>query len=146
LVQHSKLGIVDKTRKGTDKGLLALPLPKINPNIVSGMSIFTSIAFLLSFQFSKPLAFVFIVLTLLLDWLDGLIARKHNLSSEEGYMVDVTADRISEGIMFILFPIWFILFAINNMLTMISFTKNRHIILPLRHIFLVYFIIIFLLV
>lgn len=141
MADHDKLEIVKKLRAMTDYYLLRLPLPKINPNIVSGLSIISSLGFVLSLsESSLKLPFAFLIITLLLDWLDGLIAKKHSLASEKGYIVDVASDRLSEAIIFIpfFFP-WFYLFTINMILTMFSFVGNRHIILPLRAIFAVYF-------
>lgn len=135
----NKLKIVEKIREKTDYIFLKLPLPKINPNIISGFSILTSLVFILVLSYPW-LAFIFIIITIMLDWFDGLIAKKHHTVSEQGYMVDLTADRLSEGIMFIpFFMPCFFLFALNNVLTLIGFTKKTHIILPLRHLFLVYF-------
>jgi len=83
---------------------------------------------------------MFLLLNLGLDWLDGLVARKYHLVSEEGYMVDVAADRLSEGILFVMFMMpWFYLFALNNIMTILSFKEKKHIILPLRQAFLIYF-------
>jgi len=140
MAEHGKLCFVKKMRKVTDHVFLKMPLPRVNPNMVSGLSLVTSVFFLLTLN-SAILAFSFLLLTLLLDWFDGLIAKKHNLCSEEGYMVDITADRLSEGIIFsaFLFP-WFHLFALNTVLTMLSFSRKKHVIIPLRHIFLVFFL------
>lgn len=89
------------------------------------------------------ITFAFLILTLLLDWLDGLIAKKHNLVSEKGYIVDVAADRLSEAIIFIpFFYPWFYFFTLNMLLTIAGFIKNRHIILPLRAIFAAYLLLI----
>jgi len=142
MVEGNKLEFVRKIRYITDYFLLKMPLPRINPNIISGLSILTSLTFILVVKHSSALGCALLVMTLFLDWLDGLVARRYNLSSEEGYMVDVTSDRLSEGIIFIPFFVpWFYLFALNNILTIYSFTRKRHVVLPLRHIFLVYFII-----
>ena len=139
---HGKLGSVKRMREATDSILLRLPLPRINPNVISGLSILTSLLFLLVLNLSAWLALAFIMVTIVLDWLDGLVAKKHNLCSEEGYMVDIASDRLSEGIMFIpFFMPWFFLFALNNVLALAGFTRNRHIILPLRHLFLIWFLV-----
>lgn len=132
-----KFRIIKQIRAVTDYYLLKLPLPKINPNIVSGMTIMTSLGFVFSLSESSPkLPFAFLMLTLLFDSLDGLITRKHNIASEKGYIVDLTSDRISEAILVIpfFFP-WFYFFVINMILTLFSFVSNKHIILPLRAIF-----------
>ncbi len=138
MAEHGKLGFVKRVRDITDELLLQLPLPKTNPNRISGLSLVTSVLFILTLD-QPALSLSFLFLTLLLDWLDGLVAKKHGLCCEEGYMVDVTSDRLSEGIMFsaFFFP-WFPLFALNTLLTLLSFKKNTHIAIPLRHIFFLY--------
>jgi len=141
MAEHDKLKWVRRIREATDRAFLKLPLPNIKPNIISGLSILTSMLFILVLKYSLILAFILIIATLLLDWLDGLVAKKRNSCSEEGYMVDVVSDRLSEGIMLIPFFVpWFYLFALNSILTLLSFAKSRHIIIPLRHLFLVYFL------
>lgn len=127
-------------RSRVDKLGLALTFPDMNPNIVSGFSILTSMLFVLLLHFLPVMSMVFLIITILLDWFDGLMARKFERTSEEGYMVDVTSDRLSEGIIFsvIFFP-WFFLFTLNCLLTIKSFARRQHVILPLRHIFLVFY-------
>jgi len=139
---HNKLRLVRKARAMVDHVLLRPPLPRVNPDVLSGLSIITSLVFTLALRYSSVAALVLIIVTLLLDWFDGLIAQKHNLFSEEGYIVDLASDRLSEGIMFIpfFFP-WFYLFLVNAILTVFSFTKKKHVILPLRQAFLVVFLI-----
>lgn len=140
MVKNNRLKYVRKIREVTDYILLKMPLPKINPNIISGLSILTSLLFILTLKYSSILAFILIIITLLLDLFDGLIAKKYNSCSEEGYIVDVASDRLSEGIMFINFFIpWFYLFVLNTILTVFSVANDKHIVLPLRHIFLIYF-------
>jgi phosphatidylglycerophosphate synthase len=119
---------------------LALPLPNINPNVISGFSIITSLMFLLSMRFSVFLSLLFLAVTLLLDWFDGLISRKLGLVSEDGYLVDLASDRFSEGIIFVafFFP-WFYLFLANCILSIIAVTRRRHLMLPLRHVFLIFY-------
>ena len=134
-----KLKYVKKIRGMADSVLLNLPLARINPNAVSGASVLASLLFILTLDY-PAIAFFFIIATLLLDLLDGAIARKYGMASEEGYMADAMSDRLSEGIMFIpFFMPWFYLFAINAALTILSFAAKRHIILPLRHVFMVYY-------
>jgi|SRR3989344_678086 len=138
-----KLNFVKRFREIIDAPILLLPLPNINPNIISGLSVITSILFLLFLK--KPIiAFIFLLFTLIFDWIDGIIARKYNSTSDEGYIVDVICDRISESLMFIPFFIpWFILFALNSLLLMISIRIGKHISLPLRHAFLIYYLVIY---
>ena len=136
-----KLEHVRRIREVVDRSLLRLPLPRINPSIVSGLSVLTTLAFVLALRRSAALAAVFLALTLSLDWLDGLIAKKHNLSSEEGHIADVMSDRLSEGIMAIPFFVpWFYLFVLNSVMTVLSIIKKRHIVFPLRQAFMVWFL------
>lgn len=139
--EPSKPKYVRRMRAATDYIFLKMPLPKINPNVISGLSVLTSLFFLSSLKYSSALAFILATITLLLDWFDGLVAKKHNLCSEQGYLVDVTSDRLSEGIMFIpFFMPWYYLFVLNSILTVISVTRKKHTILPLRFVFLICFL------
>lgn len=127
-------------RNATDAILMALPLPNINPNTISGLSIITSMLFLLLVRRYPFAALVFLIMTLIFDWADGVIAKKFGTASEEGYLADVASDRFSEGIIFLVFFFpWFYFFSLNCLLAIISVRKNRHIILPLRHAFLVFY-------
>ena len=129
-------------RNYTDKLGLMLPLPNIRPSIVSGLSVVTSMLFLYCSTFSAYAAFAFLFTTLMLDWFDGLIARKYGSTSEEGYIIDVASDRFSESLILVtpafFFP-WFLFFTINCVLAMISVARERHLIIPLRHVFLIFY-------
>ena len=92
---------VKRLRAIIDSVGLQLPLPRINPSLVSALSVVTSLAFILVLKHSPVLALLLVVMTLLLDWFDGLIAKKRELCSREGYLVDPVADRASEAILFI---------------------------------------------
>jgi hypothetical protein len=140
---HVKMGFVRKFRSVTDGLFLKLPLPDVKPSSISGLSVMASVAFALVFRHSPAWAAALLAIIILLDWLDGLVAKKHGRCSEEGYMADVAADRISEGIIFVqAFNPWFILFAINCLLSYASFAKSRHVILPLRHLFFIYLVLV----
>ncbi|MEM5771443.1 MAG: CDP-alcohol phosphatidyltransferase family protein [Candidatus Aenigmatarchaeota archaeon] len=117
-----------------------LYLPKVNPNLISSFTVILSIIFILIFDFHRFIAAILLILILILDALDGEIARRYKLNNKEGYIIDVTCDRLSEALIFFpfFFP-WFFLFAFNLFLTILSFNKKIHIILPLRHLFLIYF-------
>ena len=140
LASNSKLDFVKRLRGVMDRAGNFFPLPNINPNIVSGLSIITSMLFVLFIRLSVLISLLFLLITLILDWFDGLIARKFRKTSEEGYLVDVASDRFSEGIIFaaFFFP-WFYLFLANCILSMASVAKKRHLILPLRHVFIVFY-------
>jgi len=128
---------VKKFRAIIDPVGLHLPLPRINPSLVSALSVVTSLAFVLVLKRSPAAALSLAVITLLLDWFDGLIAKKYEMCSREGYLVDLAADRVSEAILFIpyFFP-WFYLFIVNSALTVFGIARHKHIILPLRAAFI----------
>jgi len=132
---------VKRVRAIIDSVGLQLPLPKVNPSTVSALSVVTSLAFVLVLKHSPVLALLLVVVTLLLDWFDGLIAKKYELCSREGYLVDLVADRASEAILFIpYFAPWFYLFILNGVLTLFGTAKHKHILLPLRAVFIVAFV------
>lgn len=98
--------------------------------------------FVLFLNYSYLLSAVLLVITILLDWFDGLIAKKFGRESEGGYFVDLVSDRLSEGIIFsVMFFPWFFLFTLNCILSMSAVVKKKHVIIPLRHIFLVFYVI-----
>lgn len=140
MAENTKFRSVNSLRSKVDRFGLALPLPNVNPNFVSGLSILTSMLFVLFLRISPIISIIFLIITVLFDWFDGLIAKKFGRASEEGYLVDLVSDRLSEGIMFsvVFFP-WFFLFTLNCLLTMRAVVKKKHVIIPLRHIFLVYY-------
>lgn len=138
MAKGRKFGFVNRTREAVDRVGLALPLPNVNPNVLSGISIITSFAFLALFKFSIILSFLFLIITLLLDWFDGLVAKKFFRTSEEGYLADLTSDRLSEGVMFVIFFPWFCVFVINCALSIFSVKRNKHVIIPARHFFVIF--------
>jgi phosphatidylglycerophosphate synthase len=128
-----------------NKALSWVPLPKISPNLVSVLSVVSVVIGLIFLNKSAALFFACVVLSMIFDGLDGMIARKHNLTSEGGYIVDVLFDRLSEGIIFVGFmPWWFALFGLNVFLTIFSYKKGVHMILPLKFLFIIYYAIFFL--
>jgi len=133
----TKFGFVKKVRAASDAVLLRLPLPKVNPNLVSALSIASSIGFIITVKNNPVLGWMLLLATLTLDVMDGLIARKHHLATEDGYFIDLVSDRASEAIIFTHeLGLWYPLVAINLALTQYSVKTGRHIILPLRHIYL----------
>ncbi|MEM5860905.1 MAG: CDP-alcohol phosphatidyltransferase family protein [Candidatus Aenigmatarchaeota archaeon] len=117
-----------------------LYLPKVNPNLISSFTVILSIIFVLIFNFHRFIAAILLIIILILDALDGEIARRYKINNKEGYIVDVTCDRLSEALIFFpFFSPWFFLFTLNLFLTILSFNKKIHAILPLRHLFLIYF-------
>lgn len=142
-----RLKPVQKIRTRLDNLALKLPLPKINPNALSFLSVVFSLIFWFASKnedklWSTGIAIACLIIIIMLDWLDGLVAKKYKSASKFGWLVDVFADRLSEGILFLsfIFP-WFYLFVLNVVLSIISYRTKVHFILPLRIIFLIYFLI-----
>jgi len=142
-IKHLQSSII--MRRIGDAVFKYIPLPKIHPDIVSALSVLMSVAFL----FRDDLGFQIIVLlvVLLLDIFDGAIAKKYQFrkspeEEQQGWMVDVTLDRVSEGIIAIAFFVpLFPLFMLNTFLSLWSFRKKIHIILPLRQLLFLYLLI-----
>lgn len=140
-----KLKSSEYVRKIGENIFRIVPLPKINPDVVSALSLVISVFIL----FTANIYHQVLILSLvwLLDILDGAIAIKHHVRKTEedklkGWMVDVTADRLSEGIISLAYFIpMFPLFILNTILTLWSFKKKIHIILPLRQGLFVYLLI-----
>lgn len=110
-------------------------LRKVDANMISGLSLaLTPIAYLLLSERAILASIVTIFLVLLLDLLDGIVAHaKGQTSSKDGWMVDVTVDRISEAIISLALSRVFILFTILNMgLALLSYHYEKHVIIPLR--------------
>jgi hypothetical protein len=136
---RNKAGWVRALRETSDRLLLRLPLPRINPSYVSGASLVGSLLFLAVLPYSHAAALALLAAVVVLDWLDGITAQKHHLWSREGYAIDLAADRISEGLIFVPFFVpWFYLFVLNALLTLVSVARQKHTILPLRQAFLLY--------
>lgn len=137
---------IQKFREYIDYYPAKLPLPKINPDLFSFLSVIFSLFFLIiwrsSFPQKIPIALTCLIIALMLDWLDGLIARKQKIASKRGWLVDAICDRLSEGLIFLpfFFP-WFYLFLWNALFLIISYLTKKQILLPLRQFFLIYLII-----
>ena len=70
---------------------------------------------------------------LFFDVIDGVVARMRGVTSDSGYITDVSLDRVSEAIIFYsLSRICIILVILNTALTLYSYKFEKHIILPIR--------------
>jgi phosphatidylglycerophosphate synthase len=118
-----------------------LPLLKhLNANMISGFSLALSlIAYLLIAERAILASVVALFFVMLLDALDGIVARaKDQTSSNGGWVVDVSVDRVSEAVISLALSRVFILFTILNMgLALLSCHYKKHAIIPLRHAILV---------
>jgi hypothetical protein len=144
LALPANLKFVEKFREIVYYLPLKLAIPKLNPKIICGMTLITSLLAVILLNYSFIFFFFMLVATLLLDWLESLAAKKHNLLSEEAYACNIMSDRLSESLLFIFFfSPWFILFLLNCLLTFVSLKRGKHLALPLRHFFLIYLIFIY---
>jgi hypothetical protein len=112
-------------------------LKQVDANMISGLGLaFTPIAYLLLSERAILASIITIFFVLLLDVLDGIVARtKGQTSSREGWMVDVSVDRISEAIICLALSRVFILLTIINMgLALLSCHYKKHAIMPLRQV------------
>lgn len=115
-------------------------VPKVNPSVYQVIAILLSFIFLVSRESGIRFLLAFVIICL--DWWDGATARRYGLAGEEGYMIDVVVDRLSELVMF--FPlyggvpgiIWFVLSLVNLIMSFVSYKTGRHAILPLRFAYL----------
>lgn len=135
-----------KFRKPIDDFIVKIPFPKINPDYISFSTLITTIISVYFFANGKLWVFwVFLLITLLLDWLDGTIARKYKMESIKGWWLDKIIDRISETIIFSFVWLPGLLFIPIGILIMFLSYKNKFPFLlmfmpPLRFILLaVYF-------
>ncbi|MFH1367400.1 MAG: CDP-alcohol phosphatidyltransferase family protein [Patescibacteria group bacterium] len=137
-----KFELINKSRKVIDLWILRLPLPNINPSLISFLALPFSLAFILLWDKNKLISLILLMIILILDWLDGLVAKKYGRSSERGWLTDVSTDRFSEGIIFLIFITpWFYLFLLNIFLTYFSYKlKKFSLILPLRQLFFIYLV------
>ena len=111
---------------------------------ISGLSLVCSLLVYVLFSKRMMIGGIFALFSVLfLDALDGAVARaKGQATSKEGWIVDVSVDRISEAFISIALSRVFIFLAIfNTGLTIYSYKFKRCIIIPLRQI--LFFILIF---
>lgn len=126
-------------------GILALAKRSpLSPNLISWLSVLTSIMVYFSFSIGLNLSGIILLFSVLvLDLLDGLVARSKHMDSEHGQLVDAACDRMSELIIFSSEPVilsrfnpWIFLAVANLYLTIVHLKNFRVFILPLRHVFL----------
>jgi phosphatidylglycerophosphate synthase len=115
-------------------------LKRLNPNMISGLSlVFSPIVYLLISERAILASIIVLFLVMLLDVLDGIVARaKGQVSSKDGWIVDVSVDRVSEAVISLALSRIFILITILNMsLALLSYHYKKHAIIPLRQAILV---------
>lgn len=137
MVQIPKRHFIAKSyRPLMDKLEKYMIFPFKNPSHYQVVGLLLSICYL----YAKSPATQSLILgtILILDWMDGAAARKYNLASREGWIIDVFVDRISEGFIFTpalfspLGTIFFLLYILNIFLSIFSVKTGIHFILPVR--------------
>lgn len=135
-----RTGLANFYRSALDKWEKYLVFPLKNPSYYQVIGLMLSVVYL----FSSTLIFqsVIVGIILILDWMDGAVARRYNLVGREGWMIDVVVDRLSEGFIFaaLLFTpigmVFFALYILNIFLSMYSVKSGKHLVLPLRFVWL----------
>ncbi len=114
-------------------------IKRLNPNIISGLSLICSLVFYFLISRRMMVSCVAaLFLVLFLDTLDGVVARGNGKAfSEEGWIVDVSVDRISEALISLaLSRVYAFLVIINIGLVFYSYKFKNHVIIPLRQLLL----------
>ena len=114
-------------------------IKRLNPNIISGLSLICSLVFYLLISRRMMVSCVAaLFLVLFLDTLDGVVARGNGKAfAEEGWIVDVSVDRISEALISLaLSRVYAFLVIINIGLVFYSYKFKNHVIIPLRQLLL----------
>ena len=105
--------------------------------IVRIILLFIGIAFIYSRNlYGEIAAFVIVLSVIVMDWLDGYIARRRNIATSFGAVMDIMGDRIVEGSLWIVFahihlvPVWVPLIVIvrgfiTDTLRSIALTKGK---------------------
>jgi phosphatidylglycerophosphate synthase len=140
-----------KFRKPIDDLIVKIPFPRINPDYISYSTLITTIISVYFFKKNNLGLFcLFLGLTLLLDWMDGTIARKYHLESKKGWILDKTIDRISEIILFtFIWPLGLIFVPLEILIMYLSYNRKFPIFLmfipPLRLVLLLIYLVILIL-
>jgi len=120
-------------------------LPKINPYSYYLTTIILSFSFF--YLESARLKIIIMLLVLISDWLDNATIRQHYKNSVDSWTSDVLINRLSEGLIFTaevdhrMGKLFFLLWLGNIMLSFHSVEVKKHLILPIR--FLYIFILLF---
>jgi len=119
-----------------------ISLSFLNPNYLQIIALILSFIYL--FIDNNVTRLIIVTVVLISDWLDGATARSQKITSKEGWMIDVAVDRISEGFIFAIHldtyvgKVFFGLYVLNTILSMYSISSKKHLILPLRFMWLIY--------
>lgn len=131
-----------------ERWFASLPLPQVNPDVVSGICLLLAFLFVAAvYQGGNDVAWVFLAAHLFLCGIADALARQWRAAHDRDDLLhaqrlDLFVDRASELLLFsaaaFLWP-WLFLFVVNTFLTLLSMLRHRSYILPLRLAFFVYF-------
>jgi hypothetical protein len=117
----------------------------IYPNKLFGLTLITSLLFVITIKKNALLAIFILLLTILINYYGYEVRKKYYQNNENALMCELASARLSESLIFILFlKPWYFFFIINCLLTLYTFNKKRVITLPLRGLFLAYLIVTYL--
>ena len=113
-------------------------IPTVNPDRISWTMVILSFIYVYLHE-SVPASIILLFILLLFDTLDGVMARRIKKSDE---IIDLSCDRISELVIFSVYPLFLLLVLVNLWLSFLKLKKNLNLpmVLPLRHLLLIYLI------
>ncbi len=120
---------------GLDK--IAKAIPTVNPDWISRLGVVLALP-IIFFKEIWIIA-VFLFLSLVLDWLDGVMARR---LKKKDFHVDLGCDRATEFTMVARFPILLPVVMFNVFASVFRAKKNLPLIFPLRQLFFVYLLLV----
>ena len=138
-MEPERLGPAAAVKRWFDRLLGKLPfLADLNPDQLSGLGLLLSLAvyyFLSREMIGASILVLFAAL--FLDVLDGVVARAQGKASEEGWVVDIAVDRVSEALISLaLSRLVVLVVAFNVALSLYSYMSKRHLIIPIRQVLL----------
>ena len=138
MVEPERFGIAMLWKKFMDRLFSKLKFLKfLDPDMLSGISLLLSVFFPIYTQKKVFASAVVLFLVLFFDVIDGVIARMKGRKGDEGYITDVSLDRVSEAIIcYSLSRVCIFFVIVNTSLTIYSYKNQKHIILPLRQVLL----------
>lgn len=124
------------------KFMLVIPhFVRVHPTSVSASTIITTLAAMAFFSFSRHFFVFFLLLTIFLSMADRFVVREYYSYNASDRVCALVSDRISEGLLFLLFfKPWFFLFTVNSVLMVYSYVRKHNFTLPLKEIFTVYYL------
>ncbi|MBL7168888.1 CDP-alcohol phosphatidyltransferase family protein [Candidatus Bathyarchaeota archaeon] len=138
-LEPERLGPAAAVKRWFDRLLGRLPfLAELNPDQLSGLGLLLSLAvyyFLSREMIGASILVLFAAL--FLDVLDGVVARAQGKASEEGWVVDIAVDRVSEALISLALSRLVVLAVVFNVaLSLYSYMSRRHLIIPIRQVLL----------